>query len=106
MGSSIGGSGTVRSRGGVRATEGPLIEVQLYFSAYKFQDLEEEPSSSSSTFAPWSDVSVCGEASAPLVPFTRFLQVSSVTLGLEDGEVDARQVSKLALAIERIASSF
>ena len=29
MGSSIGGSGTVRSRGGVRATEGPLIEVQL-----------------------------------------------------------------------------
>ena len=30
MGSSIGGSGTVRSRGGVRATGGPLIEVQLY----------------------------------------------------------------------------
>ena len=29
MGSSIGGSRTVRSRGGVRTTEGPLIEVQL-----------------------------------------------------------------------------
>ena len=29
MGSSIGGSETVRSRGGVRATEGPLIEVLL-----------------------------------------------------------------------------
>ena len=28
MGISVGGSGTVRSRGGVRATEGPLIEVQ------------------------------------------------------------------------------
>ena len=27
MGSSIGGNKTVRSRGGVRATEGPLIEV-------------------------------------------------------------------------------
>ena len=30
MGSSIGGSGTVRSRDGVHATEGPLIEVLLY----------------------------------------------------------------------------
>ena len=30
MGSSIGGSGTVRSRGGVRAREGPLSEVSLY----------------------------------------------------------------------------
>ena len=29
MGSSIGGSETVCSRGGVRATEGPLIEVLL-----------------------------------------------------------------------------
>ena len=29
MGSSIGGSKTVHSRGGVRATEGPLIEVLL-----------------------------------------------------------------------------
>jgi hypothetical protein len=30
MGSSIGGSGTVRSRGGVRSREGPLSEVSLY----------------------------------------------------------------------------
>ena len=29
MGSSIGGSETVCSRGGVHATEGPLIEVLL-----------------------------------------------------------------------------
>ena len=29
MGSSIGGSETVRSRSGVHATEGPLIEVLL-----------------------------------------------------------------------------
>ena len=29
MGSSIGGSETVRCRGGVHATEGPLIEVLL-----------------------------------------------------------------------------
>ena len=39
MGSSIGGSGTVRSRGGVRATEGPLIEVQLY--KYRKFDCEQ-----------------------------------------------------------------
>ena len=32
MGSSIGGSRTVRSRGGVRTTEGPLIEVLLYYT--------------------------------------------------------------------------
>ena len=31
-GSLIGDSGTVRSRGGVRATKGPLIEVLLYIS--------------------------------------------------------------------------
>ena len=30
MGSSIGGSGTVCSRGGVRSREGPLSEVSLY----------------------------------------------------------------------------
>ena len=29
MGSSIGGSGSVRSRGGVRCREGPLSEVPL-----------------------------------------------------------------------------
>ena len=32
MGSSIGGSGSVRSRGGVRRREGPLSEVPLYTS--------------------------------------------------------------------------
>ena len=37
MGSSIGGSGTVRSRGGVRATEGPIIEVQLYITLKEVQ---------------------------------------------------------------------
>ena len=34
MGSSIGGSGTVRSRGGVRAREGPLSEVSLYMKRH------------------------------------------------------------------------
>ena len=33
MGSSIGGSGTVRFRGGVRAREGPLSEVSLYLAS-------------------------------------------------------------------------
>ena len=32
MGSSIGGSGSVRSRGDVRHREGPLSEVTLYTS--------------------------------------------------------------------------
>ena len=39
MGSSIGGSGTVRSRGGVRATEGPLIEVSLYMYMWITRDV-------------------------------------------------------------------
>ena len=32
MGSSIGGSGTVRSRGGVRSREGPLSEVYIHLT--------------------------------------------------------------------------
>ena len=34
MGSSIGGSGTVRSRGGVRSREGPLSEVSLHTNTH------------------------------------------------------------------------